>query len=182
MEEAPSPSLDAEQRSRICGLAAKGAAHVGYRNAGTMEFLLDQDSKFYFMEVNCRIQVEHGITEMVTGVDLVKQQLRVAAGEKLGITQEDMSVTGAVLVISTFGFWIALLGWLTWRSDRARRLVEGVPLVLVRDGEPVDAALAAERMPLAEVLEAARQQGIEDLDEVRLAVLEVNGRISIIQR
>jgi uncharacterized membrane protein YcaP (DUF421 family) len=99
-----------------------------------------------------------------------------------GITQEDMSVTGAVLVISTFGFWIALLGWLTWRSDGARRFVEGVPLVLVRDGEPVDAALAAERMPLAEVLEAARQQGVEDLDDVRLAVLEVNGRISIIQR
>jgi uncharacterized membrane protein YcaP (DUF421 family) len=99
-----------------------------------------------------------------------------------GITQEDMSVTGALLVISTFGFWIALLGWLTWRSDGARRFVEGVPLVLVRDGEPVDAALAAERMPLAEVLEAARQQGVEDLDDVRLAVLEVNGRISIIQR
>ena len=99
-----------------------------------------------------------------------------------GITQEDMSVTGAVLVISTLGFWIAFLGWLTWRSELARRLVEGVPLVLVRDGEPVDAALAAERMPLAEVLEAARQQGVEDLDEVRLAVLEVNGRISIIQR
>lgn len=99
-----------------------------------------------------------------------------------GITQEDMSVTGAVLVISTLGFWIAFLGWLTWRWDRARRLVEGVPLVLVRDGEPVDAALAAERMPLAEVLEAARQQGVDDLADVRLAVLEVNGRISIIQR
>jgi acetyl-CoA carboxylase, biotin carboxylase subunit len=94
LEEAPSPSLDAEQRSRILDLAAKGAAHVGYRNAGTMEFLLDQDGKFYFMEVNCRIQVEHGITEMVTGVDLVKQQLRVAAGEKLGITQEDIVVRG----------------------------------------------------------------------------------------
>ena len=99
-----------------------------------------------------------------------------------GITQEDMSVTGSVLVVSTIGFWIALLAWLTWRSDRARRLIEGIPLVLVRDGAPVDAALAAERMPLAEVLEAARQQGVDDLDDVRLAVLEVNGRISIIPR
>jgi uncharacterized membrane protein YcaP (DUF421 family) len=99
-----------------------------------------------------------------------------------GITQEDMSVTGAVLVISTIGFWVAALGWLTWRFDRARRIVEGVPLVLVRDGTPVDDALAAERMPLAEVMEAARQEGVDDLDDVRLAVLEVNGRISIIQR
>jgi acetyl-CoA carboxylase biotin carboxylase subunit len=94
VEEAPSPSLDAVQRSRICELAAKGAAHVGYRNAGTMEFLLDQDGQFYFMEVNCRIQVEHGITELVTGVDLVKQQLRVASGEKLGFTQDDIEVRG----------------------------------------------------------------------------------------
>ena len=99
-----------------------------------------------------------------------------------GITQEDMSVTGAVLVISTIGFWVTLLGWLTWRFDKARRIVEGVPLVLVRDGTPVDDALAAERMPLAEVMEAARQEGVDDLDDVRLAVLEVNGRISIIPR
>ena len=99
-----------------------------------------------------------------------------------GITQEDMSVTGGVLVISTIGFWVAVLGWLTWRWDGARRVVEGVPLVLVRDGQPVDAALAAERMPLAEVMEAARQEGVDDLADVRLAVLEVNGRISIIQR
>jgi uncharacterized membrane protein YcaP (DUF421 family) len=99
-----------------------------------------------------------------------------------GITQEDMSLTGAVLVISTIGFWVTLLGWLTWRFDKARRIVEGVPLVLVRDGTPVDDALAAERMPLAEVMEAARQEGVDDLDDVRLAVLEVNGRISIIPR
>jgi uncharacterized membrane protein YcaP (DUF421 family) len=99
-----------------------------------------------------------------------------------GITQEDQSITGASLAAATVGFWVAALGWLTWRSDRARRLIEGIPLVLVRDGEPVDAALAAERMPLAEVLEAARQQGVDDLAGVRLAVLEVNGRISIIER
>lgn len=99
-----------------------------------------------------------------------------------GVTQEDMSVTGSVLVISTIGFWVTFLGWLTWRSDRARRVIEGVPLVLVRDGEPVDPALAAERMPLAEVLEAARQEGVADLDDIRLAILEVNGQISIIPR
>ena len=69
---------------------------------------------------------------------------------------------------------------MTWRSDRARRLIEGVPIVLVRDGEPVRDALIAERVPMAELLEAVRQEGVEDLEQVRLAVLEVNGRISVI--
>jgi uncharacterized membrane protein YcaP (DUF421 family) len=108
---------------------------------------------------------------LVTIGDIVQQ----------GITQEDMSLTGSILVVSTFGFWITVLTWITWRSDRGRRIIEGVPIVLVRDGVPVDEALAVERMPLDEVLEAARQSGVEDLAKVRLAVLEVNGRISIIQ-
>jgi uncharacterized membrane protein YcaP (DUF421 family) len=108
---------------------------------------------------------------LVTIGDIVQQ----------GITQEDMSLTGSILVVSTFGFWITVLTWITWRSDRGRRIIEGVPIVLVRDGVPVDEALAVERMPLDEVLEAARQNGVEDLANVRLAVLEVNGRISIIQ-
>jgi len=94
LEEAPSPSLSPDQRTSILELAARGAAHVGYRNAGTMEFLLDQDGKFYFMEVNCRIQVEHGITELVTGVDLVREQLRVASGEALAFSQKDVQVRG----------------------------------------------------------------------------------------
>jgi len=94
LEEAPSPSIDAAQRARILELAARGAAHVGYRNAGTMEFLLDDQGRFYFMEVNCRIQVEHGITEMVTGVDLVREQLRVASGEALTFSQEDVKIQG----------------------------------------------------------------------------------------
>ncbi len=94
VEEAPSPSLNAEQRRDLCALAAKGAAHVGYRNAGTMEFLLDQDGNFFFMEVNCRIQVEHGVTELVTGIDLVKEQLRVAAGEALSFDQDDIEIRG----------------------------------------------------------------------------------------
>jgi acetyl-CoA carboxylase, biotin carboxylase subunit len=94
LEEAPSPSIDAAQRKRILELAARGAAHVGYKNAGTMEFLLDEQGRFYFMEVNCRIQVEHGITEMVTGVDLVREQLRVAAGEALTFSQEDVQIRG----------------------------------------------------------------------------------------
>jgi uncharacterized membrane protein YcaP (DUF421 family) len=109
---------------------------------------------------------------LVTMGDIVQQ----------GITQEDMSLTGAALSVGTFGFWIIVLTWATWRSDRVRTAVEGVPIVLVHDGTPVDQALALEHMPLAEVLEAARQNGVDDLADVRLAVLEVSGKISIIKR
>jgi uncharacterized membrane protein YcaP (DUF421 family) len=98
-----------------------------------------------------------------------------------GVTQEDYSLTGAGLAAGTFGFWIMVFTWLTWRSERARRLIEGVPLILVHDGEPVSAALKLEQMPLEEVLEAARQQGVADLSEIRYAVLEVSGKISIIK-
>jgi uncharacterized membrane protein YcaP (DUF421 family) len=98
-----------------------------------------------------------------------------------GITQEDMSLTGAGLAAGTFAFWISLLTWMSYRSERARRVIEGVPIVLVRDGEPVDAALRLEQMPLAEVMEAARQQGVGDLADIRYAVLEVSGKISIIK-
>jgi uncharacterized membrane protein YcaP (DUF421 family) len=97
-----------------------------------------------------------------------------------GVTQEDYSLTGSILALSTFGFWVSVLTWLSWRSGRARRIIEGVPLVLVSDGKPVDAALKLEQMPLSEVLEAARQAGLATLEEVRLAVLEPSGRISII--
>jgi acetyl-CoA carboxylase, biotin carboxylase subunit len=94
IEEAPSPSLNEAQRTSINALAARGAAHVGYRNAGTMEFLLDQSGQFFFMEVNTRIQVEHGVTELVTGIDLVKEQLKIASGEAIKFNQEDVQVRG----------------------------------------------------------------------------------------
>jgi uncharacterized membrane protein YcaP (DUF421 family) len=99
-----------------------------------------------------------------------------------GVTQEDYSLTGSILAISTFGAWVSFLTWMSWRSDRARRVIEGVPLVLVSDGRPIEQALKLEQMPLEEVLEAARQAGLASLAEVRLAVLEPSGRISIIRR
>ena len=99
-----------------------------------------------------------------------------------GITQEDYSLTGAILAGSTFAFWVSVLTYLSWRWRRIGRLVDGVPVVIVQDGQPVDQALAVERMPLDEVLEAARQEGIDHLDRVRLAVLEPSGRISFITR
>lgn len=94
LEETPSPALMPEQRQRICADALKGAAAVGYTSAGTMEFLVDGEGQHYFMEMNKRIQVEHPITEEVTLIDLIKQQIRVAAGERLSFSQEDVVYRG----------------------------------------------------------------------------------------
>jgi acetyl-CoA carboxylase biotin carboxylase subunit len=94
IEEAPSAVLTPAQRLQMGELAARGAATIGYRNAGTMEFLYDQDGSFYFMEMNTRIQVEHPVTEEVTGIDLVKEQILVAAGEPMTFAQEDVKMHG----------------------------------------------------------------------------------------
>lgn len=97
-----------------------------------------------------------------------------------GVTQEDYSLTGVLLAVGTFGFWITLLDFVTWRSGRMRRIIEGVPLVIIENGEPVESSLRLEQVPWDEVLEAARQQGIDDIGAVRLGVLEVNGKMSFI--
>jgi acetyl-CoA carboxylase biotin carboxylase subunit len=95
VEESPSPALSGEMRSKIGEAAIKLCRHVGYVNAGTIEFIFDVDSnKFFFMEMNTRIQVEHPVTEMVTGFDLVKSQLRIAAGDPIGVSQDQINVTG----------------------------------------------------------------------------------------
>ncbi|MCH5203165.1 MAG: acetyl-CoA carboxylase biotin carboxylase subunit [Oscillospiraceae bacterium] len=94
LEESPSPIMTDDLRRRM-GEAAVSAARVsGYKNAGTIEFLVDKDKNFYFMEMNTRIQVEHPVTEFVTGIDLVKAQIRIAAGEKLWFTQDDVKISG----------------------------------------------------------------------------------------
>lgn len=94
IEESPSVAISQALRQRIGDAAVKGAKAIGYMNAGTMEFLLDTHGKLYFMEINTRIQVEHCVTEMVTGIDLVKQQIHIAAGEKLPFTQRDIKLNG----------------------------------------------------------------------------------------
>jgi acetyl-CoA carboxylase biotin carboxylase subunit len=94
LEEAPSPAVDPELRGRMGEAAVRGAALVGYTSAGTMEFLLDEEGNFYFMEFNARIQVEHPITEMITGVDLVAEQIRIASGSPLSLTQEGVRMDG----------------------------------------------------------------------------------------
>ncbi len=94
IEEAPSIHLTPELRAAMGSAAVKGALSIGYTGAGTMEFLLDDDSQFWFMEMNTRIQVEHPVSEMVTGIDLIKEQIRVASGEPLTRTQDEVRLAG----------------------------------------------------------------------------------------
>ncbi|MDQ6967361.1 MAG: acetyl-CoA carboxylase biotin carboxylase subunit [Mariprofundaceae bacterium] len=94
VEEAPSPSISEETRQKICAAGLAAASAVNYEGAGTIEFLLNPDQSFYFMEMNTRIQVEHPVTEFITGVDLIEWQIRVAAGEKLAYTQEQIKMKG----------------------------------------------------------------------------------------
>jgi acetyl-CoA carboxylase biotin carboxylase subunit len=97
LEESPSTVVDEKLRRRLGEAALKGIRSVNYVSVGTIEFLLDSKSNFYFMEMNTRIQVEHPVTEMVTGLDLVKEQIRIAAGEKIKLKQEDVKIRGAAI-------------------------------------------------------------------------------------
>lgn len=95
IEESPAPLLPADVRKSICDAAVRMIKNANYYNAATVEFIVDRDNNFYFIEVNARIQVEHPVSEMVTGIDLIQQQIRVAAGEKLAFTQDEIMCNGA---------------------------------------------------------------------------------------
>ncbi|HUS61225.1 MAG TPA: YetF domain-containing protein [Acidimicrobiales bacterium] len=107
---------------------------------------------------------------MVTMGDMVQQ----------GVTQEDMSITGAALAVATFAFWILVLSTITYRVKAARPLLDGVPVVVIHNGEPVAEALRLERITIDELKEGARNQGIADFGNVRLGVLEPDGRFSFL--
>jgi acetyl-CoA carboxylase biotin carboxylase subunit len=97
LEESPSPVVDEDLRRRMGEAAILGARSVGYRGAGTVEFLVDDDGRFYFMEMNTRIQVEHPVTEELTGIDIVNEQIKIASGEKMELTQSDIRFNGHVI-------------------------------------------------------------------------------------
>ncbi|MGI8672836.1 MAG: hypothetical protein ACR2LU_09535 [Luteitalea sp.] len=97
IEEAPSPVMTDKQRKKLGAMVVDAARAVGYTSAGTFEFLMDAQQHLYFIEANTRLQVEHGVTEMVTGIDIVKEQIKVAAGEKLSFSQHDVQISGHAL-------------------------------------------------------------------------------------
>jgi acetyl-CoA carboxylase biotin carboxylase subunit len=97
IEESPAPNLPDETRQAMCEAAIRLVQRANYSNAGTVEFIVDQQNQFYFIEVNARIQVEHPVSEMVTGIDLIKAQIAVAAGERLPFSQEDIPLRGTAL-------------------------------------------------------------------------------------
>src|SRR5262249_1337107 len=97
VEETPSPAASRELVAKMGAIAVQGAQAVGYFSAGTFEFLLAPDGSFYFLEMNTRLQVEHPITELITGLDLVREMVRVAEGERLGFAQTDVTARGAAI-------------------------------------------------------------------------------------
>ncbi|MGG6432878.1 acetyl-CoA carboxylase biotin carboxylase subunit [Anoxybacillus sp. D401a] len=102
VEEAPSPFLDEETRKKMGAAAVQAAKHIGYTNAGTIEFLVDEQKNFYFLEMNTRLQVEHPVTEEITGIDIVEQQLRIAAGEKLPFSQDEVKREGHAIEVRIY--------------------------------------------------------------------------------
>jgi len=102
IEEAPSPTIDADLREDICNKAVGIARSADYRNAGTVEFIVEPDGKFYFLEMNTRIQVEHPVTEAITGIDIVEQQIRIARGEKLSHSQSDIKMDGHAIEVRLY--------------------------------------------------------------------------------
>lgn len=107
---------------------------------------------------------------LITVGDLVQQ----------GVTQEDRSVTGAFVATGTITFWVIVFGYVSWRFRGSREVIEGIPLLVVRHGQPLTEVMRAERLTLDEVLEAAREQGIEDLDRVEAGVLDADGKFSFL--
>lgn len=144
-----------------------------------MEVILRATALFFFIWILTRALGKRELAEM-TAFELV---LLVSIGDLVqqGVTQEDMSVAGAIMAVGTIGMWILLFGYVSFRWRRTEPVVAGFPVVVVRDGDPLMDVLHVERVPLDEVLQAARNQGIDDLRKVRFGILEPDGRFSFIR-
>ncbi len=144
-----------------------------------MEIILRATCLYLFLWLVARGTGKRELSQL-TAFELI---LLVTMGDLIqqGVTQEDFSVTGAFLAVGTLAFWILVFGYLGWKIPRARPAIEGVPVVVLRDGVPLDEVLEVERLTLAELCESARNQGIDDLAKVRMAVLEPDGRFSFLR-
>jgi uncharacterized membrane protein YcaP (DUF421 family) len=144
-----------------------------------MEIVFRATVIFFFLWGLTRAMGKRELAEM-TAFELV---LLITFGDLIqqAVTQEDMSVTGGILAVGTIGLWIVLFSAVGFRWPRARLVLEGVPVVVVKEGRPVMEALRLERLPLADLLESARKSGIEDLAAIKLGVLEPDGRFSFIK-
>jgi len=144
-----------------------------------MEIMVRASATFLFLLLLTRGMRRRTLGDMAP----FEMVLLVVMGDMVqqGVTQEDMSLTGSFIGLSTFGFWASVCSWLSWRSRRLQRILDGDPVLLLRDGQPLEHALATERMPIEELEEAARGEGIDDLAKVKAAILETNGRISFLQ-
>jgi acetyl-CoA carboxylase biotin carboxylase subunit len=173
IEEAPSPFMTAELRRAMGEAAVRLAREAGYTNAGTAEFLVDENRNFYFLEVNTRLQVEHPVTEAVTGLDLVELQLRVAAGEQLPITQQDVTPRGHAMECRIYAedpenhFFPSPGKIISWRPPHGPgiRLDEGVypGWIVPGDYDPLLAKLIASGAGRTEVI-ARLQRALSELE------------------
>ena len=144
-----------------------------------MEIIARATVMYFFLWLVARGTGKRQLSEM-TAFELI---LLVTLGDLVqqGVTQEDMSLTGAMLAVGTVTVWVVLFSYVEWRFPRIRPLVEGVPVVVVQDGQPVEEILRLERVTMDELREGARNQGISDLGDIRLGVLEPDGKFSFIQ-
>lgn len=144
-----------------------------------MEIILRATAIYFFLWAVTRGVGKRELSEM-SAFELI---LLITMGDLIqqAATQEDMSLTGAALAVGTLTLWILLFAYLSWRAHGARGLLEGVPVIVVHRGRPLDEVLAIERLTLAEVCEEARNQGIADLADVEVGVLEPDGRFSFLR-
>jgi uncharacterized membrane protein YcaP (DUF421 family) len=144
-----------------------------------VEIVVRSSVMFFVAWLVSRVVGKRGLSQM-TPLDMI---LLVTIGDLIqqGATQEDMSMTGAALAVSTIALWVVVFTWASYRWRSLRNVIDGVPVLLLRDGELLEEVMRAEHLPLDEVMEQARSHGIDDLSTVRAAVLEPNGKISFIR-
>jgi uncharacterized membrane protein YcaP (DUF421 family) len=145
-----------------------------------MEIMARATAVFFFVWIVTRSIGKRQLSEL-TAFQLV---LLITIGDLVqqGLTQDDRSVTGAFLAVGTIAAWVTIFSALSYWWPRSRRVIEGLPIILVRTGHVIDEAMRIERMPIDELLEEARREGITDLSEVELAILETDGKLSFIRK